>query len=278
MKSVSFSDPSANSGRASDESEPVALERLRAAVDDADHLDEPRHSRLRAAILDALAAGYWAPGDKLPPETEIARAVGLSLGTVRKALARLAREQVLMRRHGRGTFVSGGGAQSNQLMHFRFVGDDGSTILPVYAEVLDRRVIQEQGPWSSFLGGSSGFIRVRRMINVADEFNCLSEFYIDAHRFSQLLDMPLADLHRVVIRNLLARHFNAPTFTLTQFVHAAEFPEHVRTSLKLSKKRGFGIVLEAYSYTHHKEPISFQNIFIPAGVRRLETSSSSLVK
>ena len=253
----------------------VALDRLRAAVEDPAHRDAPRHSRLRAAVLDALSAGDWSPGDKLPPETEIARSVGLSLGTVQKALARLASEHVLIRRHGHGTFVSGDVSQPNQLLHFRFVADDGSALLPVYAEALDRTVVRGTGPWSEFLSASS-CIRIRRRINVADEFDCLSEYYIDADKFAAVLEMPFRELHRVIIRNLLAKHFNAPAFSFSQRIYATAFPAPIRALLNKPKSRGHGMVLEINSYTHHRAPISFQNIFIPAGVRRLEIPSPHL--
>ena len=252
----------------------AVLGRMRAAIDDPAHRDEPRYSRLRSALLDALSTGVWSPGDKLPPETEIAKVVGLSLGTVQKALAQLASEQVLIRRQGHGTFVAGDASQPGQLLHFRFIGDDGAAIVPVYAEALDRSVVHEAGPWSEFLGASS-CIRIRRRINVANEFDCLSEYYIDADKFAPVLELPFHELHRVIIRNLLAKHFNAPAFAFSQRMYATEFPTHLRSLLKLPKERGHGMVLEINSYTHHRAPISFQNVFIPAGVRRLEIPSPS---
>jgi len=253
----------------------AALDRLRASVEDPVHRDAPRHSRLRAALLDALSAGDWSPGDKLPPETEIAKAVALSLGTVQKALARLASEHVLIRRHGHGTFVSGDVSQPNQLLHFRFVADDGSALMPVYAEALERTVVRGAGPWSQFLGASS-CIRIRRRINVADEFDCLSEYYIDADKFAAVLQLPFRELHRVIIRNVLAKHFNAPAFSFSQRIYATAFTSPIRALLKRPESSGHGMVLEINSYTHHKAPISFQNIFIPADVRRLEIPSPHL--
>jgi len=256
---------------------PSTLGQVRAAVEDPAHVDEPRHVRLRAALLDALAAGHWSPGDKLPPEREIALSVGLSLGTVQKALARLASERVLVRRHGHGTFVSGDASQSDQLLHFRFVGDDGTAVVPVYAEAIERTVLHMRGAWSQFLRAQS-CIRIRRRINVASEFDCLSEYYIDAERFRPILDLPFRELHRVVIRNLLARHFNAPTFSFTQRIHSTMFSDAVRAILKLTKQNGFGMVLEIFSYTHHRAPISFQSIYIPAATRRLEIPSMTVGK
>lgn len=254
------------------------LEQLRAIFDARAPSDETRNSRLKAAISACLAEGLWSAGDKLPSETEIARATGLSLGTVRKALARLANDGVLMRRHGHGTFVAGGDTQSRELLHFRFVSDDGASLVPVYAEVLGRDIVEADGPWSRFLDVAGPYIRIRRRIQVEDEFSCLSEFYIDAVRFARVMELPMSDLNRVIIRNMMSRHFNCPTFSLHERIHATAFSDDIRQRLKLSKKNGFGMVLEIFSYTHYKQPISFQHIFIPAGTRRLEIPSPGLVK
>jgi GntR family transcriptional regulator len=256
-------------------SEPTALDRLRAAVQAKRASDEPRHSRLRTAMLELMAAGYWAPGDKLPPEKEIADAVGLSLGTVQKALARLAESNIVVRRHGHGTFV-GTGAQSDHLLHFRFIGDDGTALVPVYAEALECKQVNSEGPWSKFMAGASSFVRVRRRINVAEEFDCLSEFYIDKDRFPEILAIPLQQFHRVRIRTLLAERFNAPTLALTQHAYATQFPDEVIHLLKLPKKRSCGMVLEVFSFTHHQSPVSFQRIYIPPDVRHLEIPSPPL--
>ncbi len=252
-----------------------ALDRLRALLLEHPASDEPRHIRLRAAMLDLMAQGFWSPGDKLPAEKEIAAATGLSLGTVQKALARLAASNVLVRRHGRGTFVTAG-TQGEQLLHFRFVGDDGRVLATVYAEALDRKEVKAGGPWSEFLESAASFIRMRRRINVAGEFDVLSEFYVDAARFRALLAIPFVELHRVTLRTLLAQRFNAPTLALRQRAYACEFAEPVAAVLHQPRGKRFGMVLEVFSYTHHDVPVSFQRIYIPSGVRPLEVPSPHL--
>jgi DNA-binding GntR family transcriptional regulator len=254
---------------------PGALERLRALVRSREGREDTRHGRLRAAMLELMAQGHWSPGDKLPPEKDIAAAVGLSLGTVQRALARLAAGNVVVRRHGHGTFVSAG-TQGEQLLHFRFVGDDGTALATVYAEALDRREVVTAGPWSEFLAPATRFVRMRRRINVADEFDCLSDFYVDAARFGAFLRIPFEELHRVTLRTLLAQRFNAPTLALRQQAHACEFPADIARLMKLAAGKRFGLVLEVFSYTHHEAPVSFQRIYIPANVRRLEIPSPHL--
>jgi hypothetical protein len=63
---------------------------------------------------------------------------------------------------------------------------------------------------------------------------------------------------------------------LKQHAYATEFPKEVAAVTGARKRRGFGMVLEVFSFTHHQVPVSFQRIYIPAGVRHLEMPSLQL--
>ena len=58
-----------------------------------------------AALRERLAPGRARPGDRLPPENELAEALGVSRGTLRLALERLESNGEIVRRQGSGTFV-----------------------------------------------------------------------------------------------------------------------------------------------------------------------------
>jgi GntR family transcriptional regulator len=66
----------------------------------------PLYAQVRASIERALDAGEWPPGVAIPSEIELASRFGVSHGTVRKALAALAADNLLVRRQGKGTFVA----------------------------------------------------------------------------------------------------------------------------------------------------------------------------
>ena len=65
----------------------------------------PLHHQVYLDLVSALEKAEWKPGDRLPPERELAKRYGCSLITVRRALTELAREQRIERTRGRGTFV-----------------------------------------------------------------------------------------------------------------------------------------------------------------------------
>jgi GntR family transcriptional regulator len=66
----------------------------------------PLYRVVKRSLLNAIESGGCAPGETLPSETEIAGAMGVSIGTLRRAVDELAAEHILVRRQGRGTFVA----------------------------------------------------------------------------------------------------------------------------------------------------------------------------
>ena len=57
------------------------------------------------AIADAIAQGDFAPGDRLPPQRELAYALNISVGTVGRAYARARKQGLIGGEVGRGTYV-----------------------------------------------------------------------------------------------------------------------------------------------------------------------------
>ena len=57
------------------------------------------------ALRNWMAPGRYRPGDRLPPEHDVAEMLGVSRGTLRTALQRLQDTGEIVRRQGSGTFV-----------------------------------------------------------------------------------------------------------------------------------------------------------------------------
>ena len=87
---------------------------------------QPLYVRARNIMVDRLIAGHWRPGEMLPSEFALAAELGVSQGTMRKALDVMTAEGLLIRRQGRGTFVAE--AEDNSIL-FRFyrLTPDGSS-------------------------------------------------------------------------------------------------------------------------------------------------------
>lgn len=68
----------------------------------------PLFVQMKEHIKDMIRTGKYASGDVLPSERELARRMGVSRVTVRKALDALEEDGVIVRSQGQGTFVSSG--------------------------------------------------------------------------------------------------------------------------------------------------------------------------
>ncbi len=66
----------------------------------------PLYRLAKSALLRLLESGQFAPGQTLPNETQLASALQVSMGTLRKAVDELVHEHILVRRQGKGTFVA----------------------------------------------------------------------------------------------------------------------------------------------------------------------------
>ncbi len=69
----------------------------------------PLYFKVMTEIRDNILSGTWSRGFQIPGELELARRLGVSVITVRDALARLAREGLVRREPAKGTFVTWSG-------------------------------------------------------------------------------------------------------------------------------------------------------------------------
>ena len=81
------------------------------------HGDRPLYEEVRARLIESISAGRWGAGEAIPTERELAQAFGVAIGTIRKAVDSLVAERALVRRQGKGTFVTQHDG-SRQLFHF----------------------------------------------------------------------------------------------------------------------------------------------------------------
>ncbi|HEX2017711.1 MAG TPA: GntR family transcriptional regulator [Aurantimonas sp.] len=98
----------------------------------------PLYRQVREALVQRLIDGAWTPGMMLPSEFQIAAELGVSQGTVRKALDAMAAEHLLVRRQGRGTFVALPEEGRILFQFFRLAADDGTRLFPE-SSVIERR-------------------------------------------------------------------------------------------------------------------------------------------
>jgi GntR family transcriptional regulator len=104
-----------------------AVRKLRLAAEEA---GGPLYAWVKAIVLARITGGDWPPGTALPAEMELARELGVSQGTVRKALDALTAEQVVVRRQGSGTYVAEHTPAHMLFRFFSIYDEAGAQVLP----------------------------------------------------------------------------------------------------------------------------------------------------
>ncbi|MGQ0834582.1 MAG: GntR family transcriptional regulator [Gammaproteobacteria bacterium] len=100
--------------------------------------ESPQYRPLYRQVYDVLvkrfAAGDWGPSQALPSEQALAAEMGVSQGTVRKALDALAMEKLIERRQGKGTYVAEHTQESSLFRFFRLAQPNGERAVPTSSE------------------------------------------------------------------------------------------------------------------------------------------------
>ena len=152
----------------------------------------PLYRQVKDHFVRRLVDGIWSPGMAIPSEGQLASEIGVSQGTVRKALDELAAENLLVRRQGRGTFVAEHDEQRILFQFFKLVSDDGvarfpdSRVLDITSEPADaaeRTALNLQG--------DGQVIRIRRIRSLGGKPLILETVSLPARVFPGLEDGPV---------------------------------------------------------------------------------------
>ncbi|MGC4060874.1 MAG: GntR family transcriptional regulator [Aquabacterium sp.] len=116
---------------------------------------EPLYGQIRNSLRSRIVDGSYAPGSRVPSESELGRRFQASRITVRQALAELQKEGLIYTLHGKGSFVSKpkayqnvsslmGFAEQMGTMGYEVVNDLlGQESLPADAQVAERLKLDE---------------------------------------------------------------------------------------------------------------------------------------
>ncbi len=100
----------------------------------------PLYRQVYDFLVRQIVDGAWKPAEALPSEQALATRLGVSQGTVRKALDVLTVEKLVERRQGKGTYVAEHTQERSLFRFFRLTGKDGVRATPTRAaEAVKRR-------------------------------------------------------------------------------------------------------------------------------------------
>ena len=210
---------------------------------------QPKYRRLSETILSMINEGVLKPGDNLPGETALARGLPFSLGTIQQSLRYLSELGVIKRVQRSGTVIN--------------------TVYPVYSRVIEMDQHDQKGDWSQFLGDDNAYVRIVREIDVGHKFMAISSFYMMASRYAQILQLSPRELEGVHLTAVIQRLFGITTVRTNNRVVCSVVPDQI--CLRLGLPSGArGLICQVLGYAPNNQPLSFQQVYIPADVDPME--------
>lgn len=137
----------------------------------------PKYVRITEMLIREIAADRLSEGTRLPPERDMAAALGISVGTLRKALAELQSRGLLERRQGSGNYIRRQREVASVYAFFRLERIDGGG-LPT-AELIDIARAPKPAEASPF-GPSPDALRIRRLRRLDGDPVAVEEIWLDA--------------------------------------------------------------------------------------------------
>jgi GntR family transcriptional regulator len=116
----------------------------------------PFYTQILTVIRQHIKSGALKPGDIIPSELELCKMYGVSRTTVRQALDRLAEENLIIRRRGKGSFVANPKLHRNLDHLYSFTEDMKKLNLEPYSEILESIVEETDEETAGALGLKPG--------------------------------------------------------------------------------------------------------------------------
>lgn len=169
----------------------------------------PMHHQVYLDLRRSLDDGTWRPGDRLPTERELAAHYGVSLITVRRALAEVVREGRIERTRGRGTFVLRPRLERDIASRASFADEMQERGLDPETRLISARPESATASVAAALGLEPGSptLYLERLRLAGGEPYLLEQVHLPAERFPGLL---ASDLEHASLYELMATRYGTP--------------------------------------------------------------------
>jgi GntR family transcriptional regulator len=220
----------------------------------------PLHHQVYLDLRSSLDSGEWAPGDRLPPERELASRYGCSLITVRRALGELTREQRLERTRGKGTFVLRPRIDRDISAELSFTEEMQTRGLDPETRLVSARPESAGEVVASALALEVGtpILYIERLRLADGEPLLLEQVHLPAERFPGLL---ASDLERNSLYDLLTERYATPVERAREALEPVLLPRREAGLLDVPP-RSLALLVEGTAFTTDGSPVEYGRTYV----------------
>lgn len=194
----------------------------------------PLYMQIKALFVANISDGQWSPGDLIPSEIQLAAQLGVSQGTVRKAITELVENNVLTRKQGRGTFVAYHDTQRALFHFFHIVDEKGQKVLPDSTTLSCRRKRASRFESAKLqLGVGASVIKIERIRKLNDFPAILETITLSSEHFGELGNVGTCDLPNMLYE-LYEKKFGITIHSAQEQLRAVAASKHEASLLNLT--------------------------------------------
>lgn len=220
----------------------------------------PLYQQIKGLILQSLQTGEWRPGEAIPSEMDLAARYRVSQGTVRKAIDELAADNLLVRRQGKGTFVSTHAEQHVQYRFLRLMPDSGDLQSEGPAErvIIDCKRLRASAEIARALALRTGdsVLQARRVLSFAGKPTILEDLWLPGGPFKGLTAERLSQYHGPMYA-LFETEFGVRMVRAEEKIRAI-LPDAAQSALLKIPKNTPLLSVERIAYTYNDVPMELR--------------------
>ncbi len=215
---------------------------------------EPLYKQVKQQIVESLREGHWRRGQAIPGESTLARRFGASIGTLRKAVDELVAEHILVREHGRGTFVASHTRDYMLNVFFSIVDRDGKKTFPETELVEFRRGRADLTAASELaLRPGTPVLRIRTLLRLGGHAVIVDNIRLPAALFPDLDARAFLDRDTTVY-GLYQRRYGITVVRTVESIQATLADAGTRALLGLEAPAPVLRIVRT-AYTHKDQPV-----------------------
>lgn len=218
----------------------------------------PLYQQIKQLLLRSLDQGEWKPGEVIPSEFELAARYQVSQGTVRKAIDELAAEHILMRRQGKGTFVSTHHEPHVRFRFLRLAANEGHTP-PIQSKILACQRVRTTATIAQQLDTKVGesLVFIRRLLSFEGVPTVIDDIYLPSTLFKGLTTQMLETHAGVPLYGLFETEFGVSMVRAEEQIRAVLAPQELADLLNIKQQSAL-LKVDRTSYTYADRPVELR--------------------
>jgi len=194
----------------------------------------PLYQQINHLLRHRIATGEYAPGSKIPSESELCRELAVSRVTVREALRELVRADMLVKKHGKGAFVAADTPHRLQTVKYAgFLEDLQERVLKLTVTDVEMQQVASASDIAAMLRLAPGteLTRIRRLRHIDNQPFSFTVNYLAADIGKRIR---AKDLYSVPLLKILQTELRIPIVRAQETIDAVPADPEVAQRLGIS--------------------------------------------